>query len=92
VNVTDSARRRYSLEAEADNSYDAAHLYLTQVIGHSDRGRPIPTSDNVLKVVTDGEPIPRVHGGHVKRWNEKRRNEWNGPRGLLFRQRPVIGK
>jgi hypothetical protein len=53
-------------------------------------GMPIPTTATPFEVVTDGK-IYCVHGAGLKRWIGKRRHEWNGPRGFLFRQRPVIG-
>ena len=31
-----------------------------------------------------------VDGKRLKRWIDQRRQEWNGARGQLFRQRPVL--
>ena len=53
-------------------------------------GFPVPTTSTVFEVVTDGR-ILRVDGQRLKNWIETRRNEWKGPRGFLFQQRPMIG-
>jgi hypothetical protein len=74
VTVTDSAGQRYSLDIEADSSYDAAHLYLTYVVGHPGCGMPIPTTATTFEVVTDGR-ILQVHGTRLKRWIQKRQQE-----------------
>jgi hypothetical protein len=88
VTVTDGAGKRYSLDVNADGSYDAAHLYLTHVRGNPGLRSAIPTTATVFEVVTNG----RIHqvSGPAKGWIE-RRQEWTGPRGLLFKQRPMIG-
>ena len=54
VTVTDGEGKRYSLDVNADSSYDAAHLYLTHVRGHPGCGLPIPTTSMQFEVVTDG--------------------------------------
>ena len=90
VTVIDSEGRRYSLDVNADSSYDAAHLYLTHVNGHPGSGMPIPTTATVFEVITEGR-IHQVSGARLKSWIEKRRAEWKGPRGFLFSQRPMIG-
>lgn len=90
VTVIDREGRRYSLDVFADSSYDAAHLYLTHVCGNPGCGFPIPTTSTVFEVVADGR-INRVLGARLKSWIENRRQEWKGPRGLLFGKRPTIG-
>jgi hypothetical protein len=80
VTVTDGGGQRYSLDVQADSSYDAAHLYLTHV----------PTTSTVFEVAVDGRILP-VSGERLKKWIEKRRSEWTGPRGFLFSKRPMIG-
>ena len=90
VTVTDGDGKRYSVDVNADSSYDAAHLYLTHVRGNPSCGFPIPTTSTLFEVVTDGR-IHHVQGARLKTWIENRRQEWKGPRGLLFSQRPVIG-
>ena len=90
VTVTDGEGKRYSLDVNADSSYDAAHLYLTHVRGNPGCGLPIPTTSTLFEVVTQGS-IHRVPGARLKKWIENRRQEWKGPRGLLFSQRPMIG-
>lgn len=77
--------QRYSFDVDATSSYDAAHLYLTHVVRHPPCGMPIPTSATTFEVVTGGK-IFHVHGTRLKKWIEKRRQEWNGPRGFLFSQ------
>jgi hypothetical protein len=91
VTVTDSEGKRYSLDVRAESSFDAAHLYLTHVKGQPNCGLPVPTTATTFEVITDGK-IFHVPGARLKRWIEKRRDEWNGPRGLLFKQRPMIGE
>jgi hypothetical protein len=80
----------HQLDVDADSSYDAAHLYLTHVRVNPACGLPIPTTAAVFEVVTDGR-IHRVSRARLKMWIERRREEWKGPRGLLFKQRPMIG-
>ena len=90
VTIADGEGKRYSLDVNAGSSYDAAHLYLTHVRGNPGCGLPIPTTSTVFEVVTDSR-IHQVSGALLKAWIEKRRDEWKGPRGLLFKQRPMIG-
>src|SRR5262249_40599860 len=90
VTVTDGDGKRYSLDVQASSSYDAAHLYLTHVKSHPGCGLPISTTSTLFEVVANGT-ILHVSGARLKKWIEKRRHEWNGPRGFLFRERPVIG-
>jgi hypothetical protein len=89
VTVEDGEGKRYSLDVNAESSYDAAHLYLAHVRTNPGCGFPIPTISTQFEVVTGGR-ILHVHGSRLKKWIENRRTEWKGPRGLLFRQRPVI--
>lgn len=90
VTVTDGGGQRHSLDVNADSSYDAAHLYLTHVRNHPSCGFPIPTTATLFEVVTDGR-IHSVPGARLKKWIENRRQEFRGPKGLLFSQRPMIG-
>jgi hypothetical protein len=71
VTVTDGGGQRYSLDVQADSSYDAAHLYLTHVIGNPGCGVPIPTTSTVFDVAVDGRILP-VSGERLKNWIEKR--------------------
>ena len=89
VTVTDREGKRYSLDVHASSSYDAAHLYVAHVKGQPACGMPHPTIDTVFEVVSDGK-IHHVPGARLKTWIENRREEWKGPRGILFRQRPVL--
>ena len=90
MTVTDGGGQRYSLDVQADSSYDAAHLYLTHVIGHPGCGFPIPTTSTIFEVAVDGS-ILHVPGERLKKWIEKQRSELKGPRGFLFSKRPMIG-
>jgi hypothetical protein len=90
VTVTDGDSKRYSLDVNADSSYDAAHLYLAHVRGNPGCGFPIPTTSTLFEVVTGGR-IHHVQGARLKKWIESRRQDLKGPRGLLFSQRPMIG-
>ena len=87
--MTDSEGRRYSLDVQANSSYDAAHLYMTHVDGHPGCGLPIPTTATLFEVVAAGK-ILHVEGIRLKAWIENRRSEWKGPRGLLFSRRPTL--
>jgi hypothetical protein len=90
VTVTDGEGKRYSLDIQADSSFDAAHLYLTHVKANPACGFPIPTTETLFEVVIDGR-VHRVQGLRLKGWIEKKRHEFGGPRGYLFSQRPMIG-
>jgi hypothetical protein len=71
----------------ANSSYDAAHLYVTPVVRN--RGIPKPNVSTPFEVTTEGKVL-YVHGLKLKRWIERRRIDWNGPRGHLFSQRPML--
>jgi hypothetical protein len=74
----------------AESSYDAAHLLVTHVKGNPACGFPIPTTSTAFEVSTEGR-IHRVSGTRLKKWIEKRWQEWNHPRGYRFSQRPTLG-
>ena len=65
-------------------------LFVTHVRNNPTCGIPIPTTLTQFDVVTEGR-MYSVAGARLKKWIEKRRSEWKGPRGLLFGQRPMIG-
>jgi hypothetical protein len=90
VTLTDGEGKRYSLDVRASSSFDAAHLCFTHIKANPAAEFPIPCTSTVFEVVADGK-IHRVHGMRLKAWIEKRRNEWKGPRGMVFNQRPMIG-
>ena len=90
VTTVDGEGRRYSLDVQADSSYDAAHLYLCHVQSIPGCGFPIPTTSTTFEVVAKGK-ILTVSGGRLRTWIQNRREEWKGPRGILFKQRPIIG-
>jgi hypothetical protein len=88
VTIADGEGKRYSVDVKADSSRDAPHLFVTHVRNNPTCGIPIPTSSTQFEVVADGHS---VSGGRLKKWFEKRRSEWKGPRGMPFSQRPMIG-
>ena len=90
ITTTDGDGRRYSLDIQAESIYDAAHLYLCHVKNIPGCGFPIPTTSTTFEVVANGKVLT-VSGMKLRQWIQKRREEWKGPRGLLFRQRPDIG-
>lgn len=90
VTVTDGDGKRYSLDVQAESSYDAAHLFHAHVKANPTCGFPIPTTATLFEVVAAGR-IHRVSGVRLKTWIENRRREWKGPRGRLFNERPMIG-
>jgi len=68
-------------------AYDAAHLFLTKAKQHVIReALPIPSLGTMVEVTVNGI-VHRFPGTKHVRWFKKRRQEWQGPRGLLFRQR-----
>jgi hypothetical protein len=89
VTTADGEGKRYSLDVNAESSFDAAHIYLTHVKGNPTCGFPIPTTSTTFEIVAAGK-ILHVDGRRLKTWIENRREEWKGPRGLLFRQRPLL--
>ena len=91
VTVLDSSGKRYRLDVEAESTYDAAHLFLTKAKEHIIRERlPIPSLETVFEVPVNGK-VHRVSGAKLQKWISKRREEWKGPRGMLFKQRPNLG-
>jgi hypothetical protein len=89
VTVTDAEGRRHSLDLQATSTYDAAHLYVCRAKEGPQDGFPELTLGTVFEVVNDGR-VYRVEGRVLHRWIVNRRQEWSGPRGHLFRQRPGL--
>jgi hypothetical protein len=89
VTVVDRDGRRYSLDVQASSTYDAAHLYLAHAKSEPQAQLPIPTTETLFEVVTGGK-VYSVRGAALQRWIEQRRQEWKGPKGLLFSQRPRL--
>ena len=93
VTVIEPGGRRYSIDVQAESSYDAAHQFVVQA--KSQRAAlypnqlPLPTLATVFEVVTGGK-VYRVDGNALQKWIVKRRQELNGPKGQLFRQRPML--
>ena len=89
VTTTDAAGRRHSLDVLADSSFDAAHLYLTAA--HENRASmlPVPTTETLFEVVSDGK-VFRVTGTKLRLWILKRREDSRGPSGYLFRKRAIL--
>jgi hypothetical protein len=69
------ALERFHREAHAKNNPDA-HL-------------PVPTLATLFEVVTCGR-VYRGKGAALQRWIAERRQEWKGPKGFLFSQRPTL--
>lgn len=89
VTVVASDGRRHSIDVNAESSYDAAHLYLTHAKNNPESGAPIPTTAAVFEVIANGKNH-QVSGTRLKEWITTRRQEWKGPRGVLFSQRPIL--
>lgn len=89
VTVVDADGRRHSLDLQAASLYDAAHVYVCHIREHPEKGLPRPTLATVFEVAIDAK-VYRVEGKALQRWIVKRRSELNGPKGMLFRQRPVL--
>ena len=87
MTVTDSDGCRRSVDVEATSTFDAAHLYLCHLRNHPDW--PRPTRATIFEVVTEGK-VYRVGGSRLQRWIVERRQELKGPRGMLFRERPML--
>jgi len=90
VTTTDGEGRRHSLDVQAESSYDAAHLYVCHVKNMPASGFPIPTTSTTFEVVANGK-ILTVSGRSLRKWIHVRREEGKGPRGMLFKKRPMIG-
>src|ERR1700686_5284784 len=87
VTVTDSSGKRYSLDVEAESTYDAAHLFLTRAKEHVIREPlPIPSLETTFEVTVNGK-VHNVPGKKLQRWILQRRKNATGPKGLLFSQR-----
>jgi hypothetical protein len=52
-------------------------------------GLPKPTLATMFEVVTAGK-VYRVAGAALQRWIVEKRSTLNGPKGMLFRQRPGL--
>jgi hypothetical protein len=77
--IADSAGERYSLDVEAESTYDAAHLFLTRAKEHVIREPlPIPSLETVFEVTVNGR-VHKVPGTKLQRWIMKRREEWKEP-------------
>jgi len=88
VTVTDASGRRHSLDVIASSTY-AAHLYVTHANAQLQAVLPVPTVATVFEVVNSGK-VYTVEGAALQRWIEQRRQEWKGPKGLLFSRRPTL--
>jgi hypothetical protein len=89
VTVTDAEGRRHSLDVLASSTFDAAHLYVARAKQNPAPSLPAPTLATVFEVVFGGR-IYRVEGAALQRWIVGRRQDWKGPKGLLFRERPMF--
>jgi ATP-dependent DNA ligase len=57
-----------------------------ELVGHFE----FSSLETVFEVTVNGR-VHKVPGTKLQRWIHKRREEWKGPRGLLFKQRPTLG-
>ncbi len=89
MTVTDLQGCRYSLDVLASSTCDAAHLYVAHAKGHPEAQLPIPTPATAFEVVIGGK-VYTVAGATLQRWIEQRRQEWKGPKGMLFSRRPDL--
>ena len=89
VTVTDEEGCRHSLDVQASSTFDAAHLYVAHAKINPDAHLPVPTLATVFEVVTSGR-VYRVKGAALQRWITEHRQEWKGPKGFLFSQRPTL--
>lgn len=81
------------MDVQAESVYDAAHMFVSSAKSQQAAmlpGRvPPPTLATVFEVVCDGK-IYRVEGTKLQKWIVKRRDEFKGPKGVLFKQRPTL--
>ena len=89
VTITDPDGRRHSLDVLAESTYDAAHLFVVEAKNERGGVLPNPTLATVFEIVADGK-VYHVAGAALQRWIVERRQNWNGPKGYLFRQRPGL--
>jgi hypothetical protein len=89
VTVTDGDGRRHSIDVKAASTYDAAQLFVTHAGGNPQAGLPALTLNTVFEVIVSRK-VHEVKGDALQRWISERREEWKGPRGLLFKQRPSL--
>jgi len=89
VTVTDSQGRRHSLDVLASSTDDTAHLYVVHAKGQPEAELPVPKPATAFEVVIGGK-VYTVAGVALQQWIERRRQEWKGPKGMLFGQRPDL--
>src|SRR4051812_23098249 len=93
VTVVEPDGKRYSMDVQAESTYDAAHLYVTTAKSQQAAmlpGRaPVPTLATVFEVSCDGK-VYQVKGAALQKWIVGRQREINGPKVLLFKQRPTL--
>jgi hypothetical protein len=92
--TTNSTRSLQQLLSDSTSSRralmtDAAHLYVTHAKAQPQAGLPVPGLATVFEVVNGGM-VHTVEWAALQRWIEQRRQEWKGPRGLLFSRRPTL--
>jgi hypothetical protein len=73
----------------ASSTYDAAHLWLNACKAEPRIRLSAADPATSFEIVIDHR-IYRVTGANLKKRIEKRRREWNGPRGFLFNKRPML--
>jgi hypothetical protein len=73
VTIKNPDGRRHSLDVQATNTYDAAHLYVTEAKKERAVGLPKPTLATLFEVVTEGK-VYRVKGEALQKWIVERRS------------------
>ena len=89
MTVMDGDGKHYSVDVNADSSYDAAHLYLTHV-----RGNPSCVShpDDLDRIRgRDGRAHSLCPGRTAEEMDREPAAGMERPSGMLYRQRPMIG-
>jgi hypothetical protein len=89
VTVIDQEGRRHSLDVQASSTYDAAHLFVVHAKAKPASELPIPTLATVFEVVAAGR-LYCVKGAALQKWILQKQQEWKGPKGFLFSQRPTL--
>jgi hypothetical protein len=90
VDGRDAEKKRHSVDLQATSLFEAAHLFVVEAKSERQVGLRRPTLATVFEVVTGGK-VYRVTGAALQRWIVENRSSLNGPKGMLFRQRPGVG-
>ena len=89
VTVIGQEGRRHSLDVQASSTYDAAHQFVVHAKTKPASQLPIPTLATVFEVVAAGR-LYCGKGAALQKWILQKQQEWKGPKGFLFSQRPIL--